>query len=211
MVWKKVAFAEVFARAFHTATPLVYDGTPAVLYIGGFSKFNDQLSRYSLSEMLILQVFSDVHFQMKKIVIPVILPKVSYHATVHITPYLFVFGGLQDNVKGGTSNLFVINILDLSVDILDIGQQFTSAGPSALKLSDDCIMVSGGVSKQFFTYSSKAMANTHRGNTPSISVSCVQLQPVKQEYSSSKASVLPKHLADHQQWIHGEPGSFGNV
>ena len=73
-------------------------------------------------------------------------------------PYLFVFGGLQDNVKGGTSNLFVINIMDLSVDILDIGQQFTSAGHSALKLSDDCIMVSGGVSKQFFTYSSKAMA-----------------------------------------------------
>ena len=76
LVWKKVAFAEVPARAFHTATPLVYYVTPAVVYIGGFSKFNDQVSRYSLSEMFILQVFSDVHFQMKKIVIPVILPKV---------------------------------------------------------------------------------------------------------------------------------------
>lgn len=66
-------------------------------------------------------------------------------------------GGVDENNLQGRCSVSVLNVETFLCDNIQFDQSFNSAGHSVCKLSNDCLMICGGMHLQYFVYTSKPM------------------------------------------------------
>ena len=157
--WQRIPdLPNVPFRAYHSACEVHINGVASIIYLGGLQRQGTTTTRHPLNELTVFKVLSSVSFHVETVHISE-LPSfgVSYLSSAFIDPYIFVVGGCTSEDLKGTNTITIMNIAEKTGEVINIDEQFRSAGHSCLRLSDDCLMICGGLSKQYFTYSSKSM------------------------------------------------------
>lgn len=158
LFWTKLAVSGSNPRAYHTATVMDIRGMRSIVYIGGVIKTESDLRRIPLSNVFVLKMDSHRHFHTEILTFansPAV--GVSYHSAGVIGPYIFVVGGVDENNLQGRCSVSVLNVETFLCDNIQFDQSFKSAGHSVCKLSNDCLMICGGMHLQYFVYTSKPM------------------------------------------------------
>ena len=182
LMWEKLSYLpDVPARAYHSCNVFHINGISSIAYVGGVQKAGSEITRVSIYDLVILKFVGD-KYEVEFVTIPCSVPHpLSYHSSTYIEPFIVVVSGANGIDTNGSCKLIHINMFDKTCTNVDLQQQFCTVGHSSLKLDDDCILVCGGSTKHFFTYSSKRL-------TPSA---CDLLDKCKRN-SVVSISFLPK-------------------
>lgn len=133
-------------------------GMKSIVYLGGVMKTENTLHRISFSEILVLRMDSERNFLIETLKFantPAV--GVPYHSAAVIGPYIFVLGGVDEENLQGQHSVSVFDFQSFSCEKITLDPSFRSAGHSAIVLSDDCLMICGGMQMQYFVFPSKQM------------------------------------------------------
>ena len=158
LFWTKLSVTGSAPRAYHTANVMEIRGMKSIVYIGGVTKTESALQRIPLSNVLVLKMDSNKHFHTEILTFanaPAV--GISYHSVGVIGPYIFVVGGLDEDNLQGRCSVSILNKDTFLCENVQFDRYFRSAGHSVCILSDDCLMICGGMNLQYFVFSSKQM------------------------------------------------------
>ncbi|XP_060562647.1 uncharacterized protein LOC132722215 [Ruditapes philippinarum] len=170
--WTKIRdIPDVMPRAYHTANIATISGTRCVIIIGGVSFKGVESSpserlRLPLSELVILKLHGVAERRYSLDKISASIPEdifISYQSVVSFNNILYITGGFVQkeaeitDPPTASNKLYAIDLQSLSIESTELDIMYCTAGNSSFTLSDDCIMVVGGVLETIFAYTTKPL------------------------------------------------------
>lgn len=163
--WSQINVPEVTPRAFHSAEYSV--DHKSIYIVGGITYTGYQPDqRLPIDDVIVVKILDDNTYSLDRVVFTFAtdLPKyLSYHSSCLLENQMFVFGGFyqkeskMEDVPQLNSNILTYNLTDLTLNFVELDKMHRSAGNTSVTLSNDCIMVVGGSTKNYFVYTSKPM------------------------------------------------------